>query len=956
MSTSLRRSVGSTATRKVIGWSLPSTLPTAAKPSSESARDTRSSLPLSTCSVSTRAPGPNSRAIDAATFAGGPPGVCAVSSNSASARFTSKLVADAEAQHLALARPGRVAQQPIVPLERRVPGGLVGDTHCRDPARQGPVPRHAGGDARLGVVSLVGDECGELLGVRRSEEPQQVVGPLEVAAGDAAADGLPVRGVDRLGVAHADGGDDDSHRERPVVVARVRGEERHRSSEGPGPDCRVRIGRPPVPERAADLDARARPLEPPRHRWVREARLAALLASLPNPLAGRKTVGAQPVHEIHPICEPAATGNGPDRADADLAPGGGNHVVVEAGALHAVEGRRLVRLVHDADRRQDEPRAKGDPARHAVVQVGLLERHFPARPPPLELRVLDFELGPEGQSIIEAVCQIDDETGEVDDRGGLGTGGVGVMHFTIAPHGGAFLGGENPDGTGRHDRKQAPPDERPHHHSVAKLVENGYQTEIAEFISRDSDGQAAVIVVRTMSLILVALVTLLAGGLCWGAVHLKRRLERSERDRRRAADELNRRLSELFSLQELSYILAGSLQLDRIVEQVVRYAMRFLDAQGALVALAAEGEAGDGRPLRVTAAEGTLAGLAGRAIAPDDPGLVARSLSRERLELVRSSSGEPTALLADVVVDSAAAVSLRAHGVVVGTLVIANPRDRAFAPEDMRLLSTVATHAAIVIANARFFQMVQHAKEQWETAFDALSEGIAVVDDRGCISRANRALATMLGAPLPAVIGRDLGEALLGPSPALVELLVAAREGNRVQPVVLRSATRSIRVNAARIPASAPAPAHDHSVVVLVEDVTDPQALEAQLIQSEKLAAVGQLVSGVAHELNNPLTSIAGLSELLLEQQALGTKDRGHLRVIHEQADRAGRIVRNLLTFARKGPGEQAAVDLNDVIQRTLLLMSFDLNLGHHDREEPGAPSCGAGGSPRAAAGGDQPA
>src|SRR5204863_337555 len=82
-------------------------------------------------------------------------------------------------------------------------------------------------------------------------------------------------------------------------------------------------------------------------------------------------------------------------------------------------------------------------------------------------------------------------------------------------------------------------------------------------------------------------------------------------------------------------------------------------------------------------------------------------------------------------------------------------------------------------------------------------------------SRANRALAAMLGAPIAGVIGCNLGEALLGPSPALLELLVAAREGARVQPVVLRSATlgRTIRVNAARIPA--PAPAHDQSVVVL---------------------------------------------------------------------------------------------------------------------------------------------
>lgn len=436
-----------------------------------------------------------------------------------------------------------------------------------------------------------------------------------------------------------------------------------------------------------------------------------------------------------------------------------------------------------------------------------------------------------------------------------------------------------------------------------------------------------------MYVILSALFLVAAGAAGWAAVRVRRRLGRSELDRRRAVDELNRRLSELFSLQELAYVLSGSLQLEHIVAQVVRYATRFLDARGALLALApppapASEPDGAGRapsPLHVAAAEGTLAALAGRSVAPDDPGLVARSLGAGRLELVRNSGGDPIELVRGFEVAAAAAVPLRAHSVLIGSLVIVDPRDGTFAAEDLRLLSTVATHAAIVIANARFFEMVQHAKEQWETAFDALSEGIAVVDGAGRVRRANRSLATMLGRSMPGVIGLDLGAALLGPSPALGELLAALQHHDRAQPIVVRSGplARTVRVTAARVPVPAP----DQSAIVLVEDVTDQQAMEAQLIQSEKLAAVGQLVSGVAHELNNPLTSIAGLSELLLEQGELRTKDLGHMRVIHEQAERAGRIVKNLLTFARKGPAERAPVDLNDVIQRTLLLMAYDLKL-----------------------------
>lgn len=261
---------------------------------------------------------------------------------------------------------------------------------------------------------------------------------------------------------------------------------------------------------------------------------------------------------------------------------------------------------------------------------------------------------------------------------------------------------------------------------------------------------------------------------------------------------------------------------------------------------------------------------------------------------------------------------LEYQGKIIGTLNFDSKDVHRYSEKDLHFIRQIAPGLAISIQNILLMDEIRGSEEKYRAVVEGAHDGICVIGSDNRIKFANKGLAEIWGYSLKEILGKDFRDLLNEEGRRFIAGRFERRErGERLNPSFELEALRkngdlcNIEINA-RVMKD---PEKRRDYIVFVKDVTGKKKMEEQLLQSEKLRALGEMASGVAHDFNNALAAILGNAQLLL-YQVQEEDARESLKTIEKVAKDSAQTVKRLQEFTRKRiPQELFKLDINSIIR-----------------------------------------
>lgn len=266
-------------------------------------------------------------------------------------------------------------------------------------------------------------------------------------------------------------------------------------------------------------------------------------------------------------------------------------------------------------------------------------------------------------------------------------------------------------------------------------------------------------------------------------------------------------------------------------------------------------------------------------------------------------------------------VPLIVRGKIVGIINISSFKENAFEANHIRMLYTIANQVTISIQH--LIALIEHEKGKLTSILRDMIDGVIMVDNKGIIEMVNPAgekLLKYLTVSRQGDLLAHLGDYYL--KDPMIAIL------NNEKKYISQELSYSYefeQITFSMVMSPIRGEINNLGVVIVLRDITKEHNLQQQLLHAEKLSTIGEMVSGIAHEINNPLAGVMGLSQLLQIQPNLPDAVRKNVDKIFTYTDRAKRIIQNLLTFARAHKPEKIQVNINQLIEQTLEMHEYNM-------------------------------